>query len=130
MGILLGCWEQMDPGQHGLTAAEIIQSCKEPPDGSVGLYSDLRDALEGLLGKLEARALGTKLRSYHRRVFQGRFIDQVGKEHKSARWVVYTADQFRRRPNTPPTPPHSLDWWGVGGCVLAEGVSTAYEPGL
>lgn len=118
MGVLLQCLEQMDAARRGLTAAEIIQTCKEPPAGSAGLYVDLRDALEGLLGKLDARSLGTKLRSYRRRVFQGRFIDQVGKEHKAARWTVFPADQFRKRPedtpHTPHTPPPQGDVGSVG----------------
>jgi hypothetical protein len=127
MGVLLQCWEQLDPEHRGLTAAEVIELCKEPPEGSAELYVELRDALEGLLGKLEARALGTKLRSYRRRVFQGRFIDQAGKEHKAARWAVYPADQFRSRagntphiPHTPPSGERSGECGGSRECVSSE----------
>jgi hypothetical protein len=131
MGVLLQCWEQMDSERRGLTAAEVIQTCKEPPAGYAGLCVDLRDALEGLLGKLDARSLGTKLRSYRRRVFQGRFIDQVGKEHKAARWTVCPADQFRRRaqntPHTPHTPPVGGECGECGDCVSAHAPSTACE---
>src|SRR5262249_1031563 len=131
MGVLLQCWEQMDADRRGLTAAEVIQTCKEPPAGSAGLCVDLRDALEGLLGKLDARNLGTKLRSYRRRVFQGRFIDQIGKEHRAARWTVYPADQFRKRPgntpHTPHTPPNGRECGEYGECVLAQSSNAADE---
>jgi hypothetical protein len=94
IGVLLTCWEQIDPERRGLTAAELIQKCKEPPVGSEALYADVRDSLEGLLGKLDARALGTKLRSYRRRVFQGRFVDRVSKQHQASRWAVFPASHF------------------------------------
>jgi hypothetical protein len=117
MSALLQCWEQMDPDGRGFTAAEVIQICKDPPAGLAGLSTDLRDALESLLGRLDARALGTKLRSYRRRVFHGRFIDQVGKEHRAARWAVYPAEQFHKRPrNTPHTPHTPLSGGECGEC--------------
>jgi hypothetical protein len=131
MSVLLRCWEHLDPQRRGLTAAEVIQTCKEPPAGLPELYADLRDALEALLGKLDARALGTKLRSYRRRVFQGRFIDQVGKEHKAARWTVYPADQFRRRPgntpHTPHTPTNGRECGEYRECVLAQSSNAVDE---
>jgi hypothetical protein len=108
MGTILECLEKMDAERHGLTAAEIIQRVKD----SLEQHADLRDALEALLGKLEARLLGNKLRSYRRRVFAGRFVDQAGIEHKAARWAVFPASEFGRRgkhtpqtPRTPRTPP-------------------------
>jgi hypothetical protein len=132
MGVLLQCWERLDPDRQGLTAAEVIEKCKNPPEGSAELYAELRDALEGLLGKLEARALGTRLRSYRRRVFQGRFIDQAGKEHKAARWAVYPADQFRTRagntphtPNTPPSGEESGECRGSGESISSEAADEA-----
>jgi hypothetical protein len=97
MSVLLQCWEEMDPARRGLTAAEVIRTSKEPPLGLSGISADLRDALEALLGKLDARALGNRLRSYRRRVFRGRFIDQSGTEKRAARWVVYPATEFQRR---------------------------------
>jgi hypothetical protein len=121
MGVLLQCWEQIDPDRRGLTAAEVIQMCKEPPIGLAGMSIELRDALEALLGKLDARALGTRLRSYRRRIFQGRFIDQAGKEHKAARWAVYPSNQFRKQaedtPHTPHTPPAAGECGECGECV-------------
>jgi hypothetical protein len=124
MGVLLQCWEQLDPDRHGLTAAEVVQICKEPPKGSAEVCADLQDALEALVGKLDSRLLGTKLRSYRRRVFHGRFIDQACKEHKAARWAVYPANQFRTRggntPHTPHTPPHVGECGGYGECFSSE----------
>jgi hypothetical protein len=99
MTVILACWEFLDPDRRGLTAAEVIhQLYKEPPAHPPEFHSDLRDALEALLGKPDSRALGNKLRSYRRRVFQGRFIDQAGSEQRAARWAVYPATDFRRRP--------------------------------
>jgi hypothetical protein len=97
MGVILDCWERLDPERRGLTAAELIQRLKNPSANAPEYYADLRDALEGLLGKLDARLLGNKLRSYRRRVFQGRFIDQTGTEQRAARWAVFPAKDFRHR---------------------------------
>jgi hypothetical protein len=123
MGALLRCWEQMDLDRRGLTAAEVIQACNAPPLGLAGLSNDLRDALESLLGKLDSRTLGIKRRSYRRRVFHGRFIDQVRKEHSAARWAVYPAEQFHKRPgntpHTPHTPPAGGEYGENGECVSA-----------
>ena len=78
MGVLLSAWECMDPEQSGLTSAEVIERLKSPPSPAPDWYADLRDAVEALVGRLDARALGTRLRSYRRRVFAGRFLDQAG----------------------------------------------------
>jgi hypothetical protein len=99
MTVILACWECLDPDRRGLTAAEVIHRLyKEPPAHPPEFYDDLRDALEALLGKPDSRGLGNKLRSYRRRVFQGRFIDQTGSEQRAARWAVFPATDFRRRP--------------------------------
>jgi hypothetical protein len=98
MAMLLQCWEQMDPERRGLTAAEVVQRLKDcPTDSLPAHHAELRDALEGLLSKLDARALGTLLRSYCRRVFGGRFIDRAGARQRAVRWAVYPAEAFRRR---------------------------------
>jgi hypothetical protein len=98
MGVVLGCWEQLDHERRGLTAAEVIQRLKEtPPADSPDHHADLSDALTALLGKLDARLLGNKLRSYRRRIFGGRFIDQAGTHNRAARWAAYPAEAFRRR---------------------------------
>jgi hypothetical protein len=98
MAVLLGCLEKLDPERRGLTAAEVIQIYKDPDSPPPECHSDLKDALEALLGKPDARGLGTRLRSYRRRVFQGRFIDQAGSEHRAIRWAVYPATEFGRGP--------------------------------
>jgi hypothetical protein len=99
MSILLACWERLDPDRRGLTAAEVIhQLYKQPPANPPDFHADLRDALEALLGKPDARGLGNRLRSYRRRIFDGRFIDQAGTEKRAARWAAFPAAAFRRRP--------------------------------
>jgi hypothetical protein len=100
MGIILACWARIDVERRGLTAAEVIHQLYkgEPPADPPDYYADLRDALEALLGKPDARALGNRLRSYRRRIFDGRFIDQAGTEKRAARWAVFPAAEFRRRP--------------------------------
>jgi 5S rRNA maturation endonuclease (ribonuclease M5) len=99
MGVLLACWEQLDPDRQGLTAAEVIQLLyKQPLSSPPAFHSDLKAALEALLGKPDSRSLGNRLRSYRRRMFQGRFIDQAGTEQRAARWAVFLAKEFHRRP--------------------------------
>ena len=106
MGVILACWEGLDPERRGLTAAEVIHHLyKEPLLTSTEVHADLRDALEALLAKPDSRSLGNRLRSYRRRVFQGRFIDHVSKEHHAVRWAVYPASQFRDRGKTLPRLP-------------------------
>jgi hypothetical protein len=105
MGVLLECWEQMDPTRRGLTAAEVVQIYKQTPGPTPNWHADLAAALEMMLGKPDARSLGTKLRSYRRRIFGKRFIDRTGEEHRAARWAVFSATEFRHR--TPDTRAHS-----------------------
>jgi hypothetical protein len=104
MGTILACWERMDPCREGLTAAEVLHrlypkgkaqdGAPKPPD----YYFDFQAALESLLGRPDAQRLGFRLRSYRRRLFRGRYIDRVGKEHQAARWAVFPATDFCRRP--------------------------------
>ncbi len=95
MGVLLKCWEEMDPSRRGQTAAEAIDLFyKQPPESPPDFHADAKAALETLLDKPDARQLGNLLRSYRRRLFQGRFIDQVGKKHQAVRWAVFPADAF------------------------------------
>jgi hypothetical protein len=124
MGVLLSAWERMDAERNGLTSAEVIERLKSPPSPAPDWYADLRDAVEALVGRLDARALGTRLRSYRRRVFAGRFLDQAGRAHRAARWVVYPAEAFRsggkHTPHTRHTPlpyPHQGECDECGECV-------------
>jgi hypothetical protein len=96
MSALLQYWQKLDPLRCGLTTAAVIQMCKEPPMESAQLCAELRDVLEGFLGKLEARALGFKLRTYRRRVFHGLFIDRLGADSRGIRWAVYTSAEFSK----------------------------------
>ena len=101
--VILAGWEQMDPDRHGLTAAEVIDRLKpgdrkgQPSSPPPTYCADMRDALEGLLGKLDARALGNKLRAFRRRVFHGRFFDRAGTAQRAVRWAVYPASHFGQR---------------------------------
>ena len=40
MGVLLECWEQMDPDRRGLTAAEAVQLYKQPPEPRPAWHAD------------------------------------------------------------------------------------------
>jgi hypothetical protein len=97
MSLLLSCWERMDPGRLGLTAAEVIERVfRHPQESPPAWQAEMRTAIESLVGRGDSRALGNRLRSYRRRIFQGRFIDQAGTEHRAARWVVRPASEFRQ----------------------------------
>jgi hypothetical protein len=97
MTVLLDCLEKLDPDHRGLTAAEVIEIYKNPPDANPNCHLDLKDALEALLGKPDSRGLGNRLRAYRRRVFGNRFMDQAGSKQRAARWAVYPASDLRRR---------------------------------
>jgi hypothetical protein len=111
MSLLLCCWEQMDLGRQGMTAAEVIDRLfKRSPESPPPWHAEMRSAVESLVGRGDSRALGNKLRSYRRRIFRGRFIDQAGTEHRAARWVVRPVSEFRRpagkdSPDSPDSPP-------------------------
>jgi hypothetical protein len=56
MGLLLEGLEELDPGRHGLTTAEIIcRVFKSPPNPASECIGKLRDAIEALVGKGDAR---------------------------------------------------------------------------
>ena len=110
MNLLLLCWERMDPCRGGLTAAEVVDRLfKHPPLSPPDWYADMRDAIEGLVGRGDSRALGVKLRGNRRRIFGGRFIDRAGLEHSAARWAVFPGECFAQRTGGkhPPHPPPS-----------------------
>ncbi|HEV3449030.1 MAG TPA: hypothetical protein VG099_30620, partial [Gemmataceae bacterium] len=100
MAVVLACWEKLDPDQRGLTATEVIERLqRDHPDSMPDVLTDLKAALEPLLGKLDSRALGNKLRNHRRRIFQGRFIDHAGKQQGAVRWAVYAASEFHSPPS-------------------------------
>jgi hypothetical protein len=97
MGLLLQCWERMDPDRRGLTAAEVMQRVyKDVPSPTPDWHGDVKDALEALLGRPDARGLGTKLRGYRRRVLGGLFFDHAGSHGRAIRWAVFPVGQFSR----------------------------------
>jgi hypothetical protein len=139
MSVLLECLEQMDPARHGLTAAEVVQQYRQPPELRPSWHADFMAAIKMLLGKPDARGLGTKLRDYRRRIFGKRFIDRAGEDHRAARWAVFPATEFCRRPadtrshsSYSPTPSHGpedgVSVTSIDECVLAE-AATDSGPG-
>lgn len=84
----------LDPERRGLTAAEIVEKVRTPPSPAASFYADLRAAIEELVGKLDSRPLGYKLRKYRRRNFDGLFLCQVGTKHKVARWTARPVAEF------------------------------------
>src|SRR5262249_42833125 len=137
MGLILTCWERLDPERRGLTSAEVINLLyKNPPTDRPEFHADLREALESLLGEPDARALGTRLRSFRRRVFQLRFIDQVGKHPRAPRWAVYPASEFHRQPQDTHHTHHThpaRDGFGECGecseCISAAAANAEVKPG-
>jgi hypothetical protein len=93
MGMLLSAWEQLDRDGYGMTTADLIERVKDHR-GTEPHFAAMRDAIETMVGKLDARALGYKLRSYRRRVFQGRFLDLKTVSSGAKRWAVFPANQF------------------------------------
>jgi hypothetical protein len=94
MGALLVGWSRLDPGRHGLTAAEVIDRLFHREGAAPDWCADMRAAVESLVGRADSRALGYKLRLYRRRVFGGLFLDRAGTAHQAARWTVYPATAF------------------------------------
>lgn len=98
MAVLLECWQRMDLGGRGLTAAEVIcRLYKEPPTPEPAWHAEMRDAVETLVGKADARSLGNKLRAYRRRVFGDLFFDIGSTVKRAARWVVRHRSEFNTR---------------------------------
>jgi hypothetical protein len=135
MALLLLCWSRMDPKGKGLTAAEVIhrlykEDLRDPPD----YYPTMKAAIETLLTKPDARLLGNKLRTYRRRVFQGRYIDKAGEGEQGARWVALAASRLRRPKEAPDrqdgiiTVPPSADSPDSAGSFSA-GAAMASEAG-
>jgi hypothetical protein len=119
MGILLDSLRRLDPNGHGLTAAELVALAKG--DGE----AELRDAVEALAGRLDARTLGNRLRAYRRRIFGGLYLDRAGKAHQAAKWAAFGASEFSAGPKkTPPdshTPPDTRRECGsLGECLSAQ----------
>lgn len=113
MGTILSGLEKLDANRHGLTAAEIIERVKpvkatreNPAPKEPEYLADLRDAIEGMVGRLDSRGLGNRLRSYRRRIFDGRYLDVAGQAQRANRWAVFPAKAFS--PGVKHTHSHSL----------------------
>jgi hypothetical protein len=107
MEVLLASWLYFDSDKRGKTAAELCDYLRDPPKPAPEWTVEMRDAVEALVGKLDSRALGFKLRSYRRRVFRGLFLDIAGTQQRAARWAVYPAAEFAARVKHPHHPHHT-----------------------
>jgi hypothetical protein len=112
MGVLLANWEHLDPDRHGLTASEVIDTIKKYVDKKAAEPApdhilELKDAIEALVGRLDSRALGYKLRSYRRRNFQGKYLDVPSTSKRAARWAVFPAHEFSTGQFHPHHPHHA-----------------------
>jgi hypothetical protein len=105
MAVLLGRLRATDPDRRGRGTADLVELAKAD--------ADLRAAVEDLAGRLDARQLGYKLRSFKRRLFGGWFLDHAGAAGGAVRWAAFPADAFRR-PALPP-PPSPQTGSGDGG---------------
>jgi hypothetical protein len=88
MTALLTCLARIDPDRRGLTAAQLVDHAKGEGQG------ELRDAVESLAGKLDARVLRNKLRTYRRRIFSGFYLDRAGEAQRAAKWAAFKAEEF------------------------------------
>jgi hypothetical protein len=129
MAVILDCLERLDPQRQGLTAAQVVETVKpqkSTTEPAPDWYADLRDAVEGLVGKLDSRLLGYRFRAYRRRVFGGRYLDQAGRSHQAIRWAVFPASSFLAGATNPPRAPHPPGTLG-GGWEDGEHVSPPAE---
>lgn len=96
MSTILQCLVRLDPDRRGVTAAEVVEKLKDPPEPTPYWYGDLRAALEDLCGGLDTRRIGGRFRSFTRRVFDGQFLDKAVTEARAVRWAVFPASEFAR----------------------------------
>jgi hypothetical protein len=89
MGDLLRALRKLDPDGRGQTTAEVVAAAKDA--------GGLRAAIEEIVGCVDGKKLGYKLRSFARRVFDGLFLDRAGDTSDGVRWAVFPASEFARR---------------------------------
>ena len=102
MGLLLNSWEQLDGDRRGLTTSEAIDRLRNAERHAVA-EENCRAAIEGLVGKLDARALSEaidRLRNAERHAVaeencRAAIEGLVGK--LDARALGYKLRQYRRR---------------------------------
>lgn len=88
---LLAAWEQLDPGNEGLTAAHALRLLDDFPDK----YTMAREVFieQFAHGKAKAastRAIGKRLSSFRRRVIGGRMFDCKPDRNGIQEWLVVT----------------------------------------
>jgi hypothetical protein len=86
----LTAWQSADPYGDGMTVATAVEKAKGTNEG------DLKSAIENLVGNLDSRKLGNKLRRIKRRVIGGLFFQKVDEVQHAGKWAVRTADRFRK----------------------------------
>jgi hypothetical protein len=69
-----------------------------PPDQGPDWHGDMRSALETPIGRPDSQRLGNKLRRYRHTNLGGRYIDDVGHQHRAVRWAVFPAAASEDRP--------------------------------
>jgi hypothetical protein len=99
---LLQGMTQLDPDGRGLTAADLVAAAKGvgcAPD----LAATLKAAIEQLVGRLDAKALGYRLQAYKRRNVGGLMLVPVSGGHKGAatRWTVRPVEAVSRETISP-----------------------------
>jgi hypothetical protein len=90
LGSLLTAWISADPNGDGMTAATAVEKAKTMNE------SDFKSAIENLVGNLDPRKLGNKLRRIKRRVIGGLFFQKVGEVQRAVKWAVRPVDRFRK----------------------------------
>jgi hypothetical protein len=99
---------------------------------------DLNESIEAMVGRLDAKGLGYKLRSHRRRNFNGKYLDVPSTSKRAARWAVFHAHEFSTGQSHPHHPhhPHRGEHGEDGENVSLsqnsgdgnDGHSNAYEP--
>jgi hypothetical protein len=97
MKVLLRCWRKMDEEGKGMTASEALARLEMlTKEVNVPPYAtEMKAAVEELVGKLDAKVLGQKLAGYRLRVLGDFFLDQRGKTKGVKRWLVRPAGDFQ-----------------------------------
>ena len=80
----------VDPDKQGKTAHELIDLAKG--EGFVRL----RDAIIDLVGRLDARSLGNKLKSFRLRMHDGLYLGHAGEEKHAKRWTARDETEIPR----------------------------------
>jgi hypothetical protein len=97
---LMACWLKLDPQGEGKTASQVYLTLfGANANAALEWEADMRTAIEGLVKKPSAHALGCLLRAHKRKVVGGYFLDTAGKDHQAEKWLVLPAAAFARKPD-------------------------------